>query len=175
MTKQDTMKPVDLVVALALAANRSDPTPTYSQLGQMLGLSASTTFGAVKHLRHSGLLHPGSHDPNKRELMNFLVHGVKHAFPPLLGREAKGVPTAHAGPVLKELFDGAKPVVWPDAHGAIRGTGMTPLYPKATELPKRNPEVYELLTLVDAIRGGQARERNAAIAALGKVLGRDGD
>lgn len=173
MQKQDTMKPVGLVVALALAARRSAPSPTYSQLGQMLGVSASTTFAAVKHLRRSGLLHPGTHDPNLNEIMNFLVHGVKHAFPPLLGRDVKGVPTAHAGPALKKLFDGAKPIVWPDVHGTIRGTGLTPLYPKATELPKRNPAVYTLLTLVDAIRSGQARERNAAIAALGKILGND--
>lgn len=175
MTKQDTMKPVDLVVALALAANRRGPPQTYSQLGQLLGLSASTTFGAVKHLQRSGLLHPGTHVPNTRELMNFLVHGAKHTFPPLLGREVKGVPTAHAGPSLKQLFEGAKPIVWPDMKGTIRGTGLTPLYPKATELPKRNPAVYSLLTLVDAIRSGQARERNAAIAALGKVLGSDGN
>jgi len=171
MAKQDTLKPVDLAVVITLAIKGDAPSATYSELGHALGVSSSTTFEAVKRLQSSGLLRPGTREPNIRELRNFLAHGARHAFPPVLGREARGVPTAHAGPPLKALFDSAKPVVWPEAHGSVRGTGLTPLYPKATELPDREPAVYCALTLVDAVRVGQARERNAALAALDKVLG----
>jgi hypothetical protein len=69
------------------------------------------------------------------------------------------------------MFHSEKPIVWPDAKGSIRGTGLAPLYPKATELPERNPAVYAALTLVDAMRVGQARERNAAMHALDQLLG----
>lgn len=171
MTKQDTLRPVDLAVALALAIRSDAPAATFSQLAHTLGVSSSTTFGAVKRLQSSGLVRPGTREPNIRELRNFIVHGAKHAFPPVLGRDVRGVPTAHAGPVLKELFDTTKPVVWPDAQGSIRGTGLTPLYPKAIKLPSRDPELYAALTLVDAVRVGQARERTAALAALDKALG----
>ncbi len=171
MAKQDALKPFDLAVALTLAIKSDASSTTYSELGHTLGVSSSTTFEAVKRLQSSGLLKPGTREPNTRALRNFLAHGARHAFPPVLGREVRGVPTAHAGPGLKELFDTAKPVVWPDAQGPVRGTGLTPLYPKATELPDREPAIYNALTLVDAVRVGQARERNAALAALDKVLG----
>ena len=117
------------------------------------------------------MLRPETHEPNLRELRNFLVHGVKHAFPASLGREVRGVPKAHAGPVLRKLFNSTKPVVWPDPHGTVRGTSLTPLYPKATELPEWNPKLYSVITLLDAMRVGQARDRNAALAALDDALG----
>lgn len=173
--KQDTLRPVDLAVALALVTMRGASPTTYSKLGHALGVSSSTTFSAVQRLQSTGLVRPGTRQPNRRELRNFLVHGVKHAFPPVLGRELRGVPTAHSGPVLKKLFDTTQPVVWPHAQGRMRGTSLTPLYPNATELPDRAPDIYNLLTLVDALRVGQARERQAALAALDRVLGNGND
>jgi hypothetical protein len=170
MNKQDTLRPLDIVVALTLAIKPEAVSTSFGKLGECLGLSSSTTFESMKRLENSGLVRPGSREPNLRELRNFIAHGVKHAFPPELGREVRGIPTAHSGPVLKDLFDATKPIVWPDVGGSVRGTGLTPLYPGATRLASREPEIYSALTLVDAIRVGQARERNAALDALDKVL-----
>ncbi len=171
MGKQEALKPVDVAIALALAVRSEAQAATYSELGQTLGVSSSTTHEAVRRLQNAGLLRAGTREPNAQALRNFLVYGVRHAFPPAMSREVKGVPTAHAGPILKDAFDSSKPVVWPDAHGPVRGTGLTPLYPQATSLPERAPEVYGMLTLVDALRVGQARERKAAAEALEQVLG----
>ena len=33
MAKQDTLKPIDLAIALALAVKRAEPPPTYDQIG----------------------------------------------------------------------------------------------------------------------------------------------
>lgn len=171
MKKQGALKPLDVAVALTLAIRHDRPRSTFSELGHTLGLSSSTAFESVERLQQSGLLRAGTREPNIHELRNFLVHAVRHAFPPILGREVKGVPTAHSGPPLSSLFDSSQPVVWPDIHGQSRGTALAPLYPKATQLPARAPEIYSALTLVDALRVGQARERSAAQAALDKVLG----
>lgn len=175
MKKQDSLKPVDVAVVLTLALRRAHPASTYSELGRTLGLSSSTTFQSVGRLQQSGLLRPGTREPNRHDLRNFLAYGVRHAFPPVLGREARGVPTAHSGPALSDLFDSDKPVVWPDAHGEARGTSLAPLYGKATQLPARAPDIYDALTLVDALRVGQARERTAALEALDRALGTPGD
>jgi hypothetical protein len=56
----------------------------------------------------------------------------------------------------------------------VRGTSLAPLYPAATTLPERAPEVYRLLTLVDAVRVGRARERGAALAAIDRRLSTGG-
>ncbi len=172
INKQDTLKPHDLVVALALAVKGDDPSmSTYSGIGQTLGLSSSTTHESVDRLQRAGLIRPGSRTPNVHELRNFLEHGVKAAFPPSIGRNARGVPTAYSGPPLSALLDSSTAMVWPDPRGKASGVSLTPLYPKATDLPQKDPQIYDVLTLVDAIRVGQARDRNAALTALDKILG----
>ena len=170
--KQDALKPHDVAVVLALAVKGNDPSvATYSEIGHTLGLSSSTTHESVDRLQRAGLLRPGSRNANVHELRNFLEHGVRAAFPPAIGQTARGVPTAYSGPELSGLFDSSTSMVWPDPKGKVRGVSLTPLYPKATELPEKDPEIYNALTLVDALRVGQARERNAALSALDKVLG----
>jgi len=167
---QDTLRPLDIAVALGLAAWTDSTAPTYLALGQRLGLSASTVHQSVQRLQAAGLLHPDSRTPNRLALREFLTHGVRYCFPPALGAEVLGVPTAHSGPGLAALFDASDAIVWPDSSGTVRGTSLTPLYPGATALPERAPEVYRMLSLVDGIRVGRARERSAAIAALGEVI-----
>ena len=171
MIKQDTMRPLDLAVALGLTTSRGESRSTFSQLGVALGLSASTVHDSLQRLQAAGLVRDGTREPNRRALRDFVVHGARHVFPPSLGREMRGVPTAHAGPVLRKLFGDAQPLVWPDADGPSRGTAMAPLYPNAVHLPATDPELYNVLTLVDALRVGQARERNAARVGLNTALG----
>jgi hypothetical protein len=174
MQKQNTLRPLDLMVVLGLSLPGATAAEPYDALGKRLGLSASTAHQAVGRLQAAGLVRPGSREPNRHALRNFLAHGVRYAFPPSLGPEVLGVPTAHAGPALSELIDGGTPFVWPDVNGTVRGRSLTPLHPSATKLPKRAPEVYGALTLVDAIRAGRAREREAATAALDRLLGTSG-
>lgn len=170
VNKQDTLRPADLAVAVSIAVSPMASQHTFAQLGETLGVSTSSAFEAVQRLQRAGLLRPGTREPNRHALRNFLAHGVRCAFPPLLGREVRGVPTAHAGPELSTQFDSAMPFVWPDPQGSARGTALTPLFPQATALPERAPAIYNALTLVDALRVGQARERNAALAALDRLM-----
>jgi hypothetical protein len=62
------------------------------------------------------------------------------------------------------------PPVWPDANGEYRGLEFAPLYRSAPQAAKRDPVLYELLALVDAVRGGRARERQIAGDELKKRL-----
>jgi hypothetical protein len=43
---------------------------------------------------------------------------------------------------------------------------FSPLYKNVPEAARRDPKLYELLALVDAIRDGRAREREIAIDEL---------
>ena len=63
------------------------------------------------------------------------------------------------------------PHLWPvystsRQSGSVRGEAFYPLYPTVPEAAERNPALHELLALFDAVRGGSARERALAIAAL---------
>ena len=54
------------------------------------------------------------------------------------------------------------PPVWPDEEGTLRGQALYPLYPSAPLAARRDPRLYELLVLVDAIRMGNMREQQLA-------------
>jgi hypothetical protein len=106
--------------------------------------------------------------PNRGNLKEFLVYGVKYAFPVKRGALVRGVPTAHAAPPLStqiaQPFE--PPPVWPYAEGSVRGTEFSPLYRNVPAAALHDPKFYELLALVDAIRDGRARERELAISEL---------
>lgn len=95
---------------------------------------------------------------------NFLLHGVKYAFPAEHGEVTRGLPTSFAAPPLKDEIasDDELPPVWPWRDGETRGIALEPLYRTAPAAAIRDPILYELLALVDAIRDGRARERNIA-------------
>src|SRR5207248_2632953 len=96
-------------------------------------------------------------------------HGVKYAFPAELKREAIGIPTAYAGPPLasKLVFD--QTIVWPSLEGESEGPAIDPLYPQAVSLPERCPDLYEALTVVDALRIGRVREQELAVHELERI------
>ncbi len=62
----------------------------------------------------------------------------------------------------------------PDPKGEVRGESFSPLYKSAPKAAKKDPKLYELLVLVDAIRGGRARERGFAMKELKKRLNKYG-
>ena len=74
------------------------------------------------------------------------------------------MPTSYAAKPLSSEFisDNDPPPVWPDPDGEIRGVSFSPLYKSAPHAAKKDSRLYELLVLIDAIRGGRAREREFA-------------
>jgi hypothetical protein len=106
--------------------------------------------------------------PIRDNLKEFLIYGVKYAFPVHRGGLVRGMPTAHAAPPLKEQMAESSdpPPVWPDPEGAVRGLEFSPLSKNVPAAARRDPKLYELLALVDAIRDGRAREREIAISEL---------
>lgn len=163
MARPLSLNPVDVAVALGLVAQ---PEATYEQLSMCLGVSNSTAHDAVARLRVAGLVHLDERRVNRHALMEFIAYGVRYAFPPQWQGQAQGVPTAYAAPPLSERILAAVPAVWADDSGDTVGEALVPLYSRAPELPRRCREVYELLSLVDAIRAGRAREKNLAMREL---------
>jgi len=103
-------------------------------------------------------------------LLEFLTSGVPYAFPAEPGAESRGVPTAFAGPPLAGDLPEASPLVWPAIDGDRRGATIEPLYAAAPATAEGNPALYDLLTLVDAVRVGRARERQRARVLLEERL-----
>jgi hypothetical protein len=161
------LKPQDVVVVLKLSVT-DDPKVSYSSLAASLGMSPSEVHAAVQRATHAGLLRPGSRQPNRTALMEFLVHGLKYAFPADRSSVTRGMPTAHAAPplVTKIVQGDEPPPVWPDAQGTVRGEALYPLYDSVPIAARNDHKLYECLALVDALRSGRARERKLAESML---------
>ncbi|MCQ3923452.1 MAG: hypothetical protein DPW12_04490 [Rhodocyclaceae bacterium] len=159
------LKPQDLFVLLALLS-RGEGAVTYLDLAAQTGLAVSAVHGALKRAVAARLLIFQERRPVilKAPLKEFLLSGAKYAFPAVWGSLTRGVPTGYAAPPLNEVIaPSSDPVpVWPSAKGTARGVGLAPLYPSVPDAALRDEKLYALLALFDAIRFGQARERNAA-------------
>ncbi len=167
------LKPQDVVVALKLCAYGSNR-PPFAQIAADLAMSPSEVHSAVKRAQAAHLLHgPEMQDrPNVSALEEFLIHGVKYAFPAERGGVTRGLATSYAAEPLNRLFAFAdEPIpVWPYPEGNKRGIALAPLYRTVPEAALRDPLLYELLALVDAIRDGRTRERKLAEQELSKML-----
>jgi hypothetical protein len=167
------LKPQDVYVALKLVAAGSPRAP-YSSLAQELVMSPSEVHASVRRAQLSGLLHQASlgNRPNIGALEEFLVHGLKYAFPAERGEMARGVATSYgAAPLCGLIALGDDPIpVWPYADGKQRGVSLAPLYETAPVAAMRDEPFYELLALADVLRDGRARERKLAETELHRRL-----
>lgn len=167
---QMVLRPQDVVVLLRLSL-ATEAAPSYAVLAEELKLTASEIHAGVDRavaaqlarkdqaVKPVVLLEP---------LRLFVQHGVRYCFPATHGPMGRGMPTAHAAaPLASLIVQSTEPVpVWPHKDGTVRGVAFYPLYPTVPDAAKNNPALYELLALVDAVRGGSLRERALAMAEL---------
>jgi hypothetical protein len=164
-TRQWVLKPQDLAVALKLVLLRGEHLP-YATLASQLKLSPFEVHAAVQRLLSARLAveRDGSFRPVISALRPFIINGAPYAYPPVRGETTIGFPTAHAVPPLKgRVSESADSIfVWPHPEGTARGATLLPLYRKLPLAAREDAKLYELFALFDALRIGQAREREMA-------------
>jgi hypothetical protein len=168
--KQPVLKPQDLLVVLKITVNE-DRRLNFAELGDELLMSTSEVHAATKRAEMSRLLtrESGQLRVVRLSLQEFLLHGVKYVFPPLEGGVTRGMPTGISAPPLKKFFAQNEifSLVWPDAQGDERGLSLVPLYPSVPSAARADSHLYEILVIVDVLRGaGAAREREIATSEL---------
>ena len=166
------LRPLDIVVLLKLALK--DGRPPYLQLANELHLYPSEVYNSIKRARASHLIQRLELEDrlNRSALLEFLLHGVRYAFPVEKGTLTRGVPTGYAAPPLLESIaaNSEPPPVWPYEDGPVRGYSFAPLHKNVPQAALEDSKLYELLALVDALRDGRARERELAGRELKKRL-----
>lgn len=162
---QPSLRPQDVLVLIKLLSYQGTR-PPMAQVGVDLSISSSEVHAALKRLALSRLvsIDRRAHRPLLQAVEEFLVHGVKYAFPAKRGEVTRGVPTSYAAPPLnKRIEPGVElPAVWSFPEGQTRGVSLEPLYKTAPAAALRDPTLYEMLALIDALREGRARERKLA-------------
>ncbi len=166
------VKPQDVLVLLKICLWR-DRQWRHVDLASELGLSQTEVSFALERCRVSGFLDEGKKRVHRSALLEFLAHGLKYVYPVQPGPISRGMPTAHSAPPLDKriVSDETDRYVWPFGEGKSRGQAIVPLYESAPVAAAKDPELYELLALVDALRVGRARERAIALAELEHRIG----
>ena len=172
------LMPQDIVFLLKLVARGEQPW-TYNSLSMELQMSPSEVHYAARRAVASrlGIKQGKKIRVHAQNLLEFLSHGIQYCFFPERGGITRGMPTAHATAPLKGQFISVNemPPVWPDPDGEVRGESFAPLHKSVPSAAKNDERLYRLLALVDAIRGGSARERAAARKALAQDLNQYGE
>jgi len=163
------LKPQDVLVLLKLVPIYPHEW-AYNTLAVDLGMSPSEVHAAVQRSIKAGLANQGDSQikPNISRLEEFLVYGIQYVFVPDRGELTRGMPTAFAAkPLLGKIVMPDEPApVWPDPEGPERGQAYSPLYKSVPKAARKDAILYEYLVVVDAIRGGRAREREMAVKEL---------
>lgn len=167
------LKPQDLLFLLKLIVIEKKQW-SFNKLSIELGMSPSEVHAAAQRSLAARLAVKEGNDirVNVRNLEDFLLHGMQYVFVPERGELNRGMPTAYASAPMDAYFAEVNepPPVWPDPEGEVRGESFSPIYKSAPVAARNDPKLYELLALVDAIRGGRAREREIAKKELKKRL-----
>ena len=172
------MKSQDIVILLKLVSLEnqigqsslaepvgSDPFALRSLEGT-LGISKTEIGASLRRSVAATLAIESSVRPkvNRRNLTEFVQHGLKYVFPAKPGAPQRGVATSFAAPMLQGqlVSSGADIYVWPHAEGSQRGSSIAPLFKSVPDAALKDERLYEMLALVDAIRLGNQREANLA-------------
>ena len=170
MKRHNGMRPQDVVILLKMITSYGIDF-TFAQIANQLQISESEVSYAMERNRLAGLVSTDKTRVNKLALREFLIYGIKYAFPPLVGHSDRGIATAHsAQPVNLYITEGVENYVWKYYKGTKRGNTIVPLYEKIPKIVEKQPELYEFLTIIDTFRIGKKREVEIAINELDKRL-----
>ncbi len=167
VSRMQSVKPRDLFLGLVLVAHPGEATIA---LSARLGMSTSQVHYALTALRRARLV---GEDRRVRRaaMLEFLKHGAKYAFAAHPGPETLSIPTGIAAPMFADADSRAgAPLVWPTPTGTLRGSSIEPLSKWVPHAVRDDAHLYKLLSAVDAIRVGRAREASTAVEFLEREL-----
>ena len=165
MKKHNGIRPQDIVILLKMAAMQ-DKTWYMKDIAYDLGISGSEVTESINRSVLAGFLAANKKTLMRNALVEFLVHGLKYVFPQKPGAMVRGIATAHSAFPLNKFITSEDKFVWAWAEGNDRGFSITPLHLNVPKACLNDPRLYEMLSLVDALRIGKTREQQIAINEL---------
>lgn len=169
MKKHNGMRPQDIVILLKIITIGHDKWINID-LAHSLKISPSEVSEALNRCKISRLIDLGKRNVNRNSFKEFLIYGLKYVFPAEPGAITKGIPTAHSASPINKYISGDEIYVWPHLKGTYRGQAIEPLYKTLPLIVEQDELFYELLTIIDTIRIGRAREIKIAVEQLNKRI-----
>ena len=174
--KRRIMKSLDIVVLCKVFIFQSAGQRrwTYAQLAEETFMSVGEVHASIKRLKASRLFDEFTKSVIPSALVEFLIHGLKYAFPAEIGAPTRGITTSHSAPILHEevLQSETDMYVWAYANGKQKGIAIKPLSKNAPRAALRDEKLYDFLALIDAVRIGKSREKSIAVEKIESMVQR---
>ena len=160
---------IDTAMLLKLIANQNMPL-LQTQLSEELYIAQSEVSRSLSRLDYAQLYIKHTKTVNRMNTFEFLIYGVKYAFPVQPGAVVRGIPTAHSAPPLADLIVSQENYVWAYAKGTLRGQHIEPFYKNLPKASLEDVKFYKLLALIDTLRVGRIREITIAKEKLEQYI-----
>jgi hypothetical protein len=156
------LKPQDTVLALKYWSLKQDNLDSsVRHIAESIGISASEVSKGTKRLVAARLVV----ERNDRvfaesgALLEWLSYGVRYAYPQESVGYGRGMATSWNCPILKsEMVAPTPALVWPAPQGGVDGVLIKPFHESVTIAASKDEQLYRVLSLLEAIRGGKPRE-----------------
>lgn len=161
MQQSLSLKPQDVALLAKIIARKSEDWRQID-IAMELGLSQGEVAKALSRLNKAGLLQEKR--VNRSAALEFVLHAIKYMFPAEVGALAVGVPTGISSPAHSKMVvqSGDDVYVWPSANGKKRGQMIKPFYPNLADAALKDADFYGLMSAIEILRVGRARERKLA-------------
>ena len=173
MKAGNQLKPQDILVLLKIFTAYKARPWKYVDLAKDLKMSQSEVHSAIKRAELAKLYDPLTKRPVRSNLGEYLISGLRFAYPAVPGEKVAGLATAHSAPPLNKTFVSAKDdkYVWAFRSGKTKGLSIEPLYPAVPAACSEDKELYKFFALIDALRVGRTREIEMAKKIIKEKLG----
>ncbi len=146
------------------------PNDSQKDLAASLFLSQAEISHGIKRLKQAQLINSEGFVIGS-SCVEFVVHGLKYMCPAELGPLSTGIPTAFAHPDFKYVkYRDDSIYIWPSIQGKKKGMVLVPFYESVPKAALADPKLYVLLSLIEMIRAGRAREKEIAAKEIEKMI-----
>jgi translation elongation factor EF-1beta/biotin operon repressor len=166
------IKSQDILILMKLITLKGSPFRQVD-LSSSLGISQAEIAYSLDRLKFSGLINEDKKKVNKLNSIEFLLHAVKFMFPMEYDAPARGIKVGPSSDMIrkevKEKLD--MDFVIPTLDGENVGFGIKPIYATTGKVVQSDEKVYELVNLVDILRGlGGVRHKKFAETKLRQII-----
>lgn len=162
------VKRQDILILIWLCLQ--DKKPSQKEISEKLDISRAAVSYAIERCIGINLLDRKKYQVRKQALLEFIFYGLPYIYPVIKGSIVKGIPTSASAFPLNQLFSRDPGYVWATDKATHTGIDIEPLYPSIPTIALGDARMYEVCTLIDAIRIGHTREKVEAYRLLKEII-----
>jgi hypothetical protein len=148
-----------------------EPEERYEPLSHALVTSTSAVHRSVGRLRLARICKPESRTIDRDAFLEFAIGGVPYTFPCMRTGSGRGMATGTSHPGLAASSgEDSGTFVWASSRHEVEGHVIVPLFPGVVQVAERDERLYQLLSIVEAIRIAPREERLPFRESLAEAL-----